>query len=300
MHPTRLDRPVVSVRYLASLLQIRPQPLRDVADRAAALYLPFILVQNKGGRIKHRPIDNPGPELKWVQARIKRRLLDTYDFPTFMCGGVRRRSTRDNAKKHVGKSEVVTVDLQNFFGSVTNHQVAAVWRRDFGASEEVAWLLTRLTTLDGHLPQGAPTSTALANLVLLPTALRLSQECRQRGLSFSVYVDDITLSGRNASETISLVIDETAKAGFSVARDKVVVMPNNALQRVTGHTVNRRLSNGRVILKRARRELVHATVGGGDEMDLQRVRGLVAHLGTTSPAQARWFKKVLAEHAAAG
>jgi RNA-directed DNA polymerase len=161
-----------------------------------------------------RPIDNPDDALKRVQTRIKDRLLDPVALPAFICGGVPGRSTKTNARRHCRQPVVVALDIKNFFGSVTNRQIAAVWRRDFGASSEVAWLLTRLTTYSGHLPQGAPTSTALANLVITPIAAEIHNKCRSRGLPFSIDVDDITISGKGAGQMISDVARMIAVGGF--------------------------------------------------------------------------------------
>ncbi len=290
-----LDRPLVSTRYLGAVLGIAPEVLSDLADSVESIYKPFTLVQQKRGREKKRPIDNPVFPLKPVQTRIKVRLLDTITFPEFVCGGVRKRSTQANAKRHVRQREVVTLDIKNFFGTVTNAQVASIWREYFGASRDVAWLLTRLTTYKGHLPQGAPTSTALANLVILPVMKELNLLCRLQGTNLTVYVDDITLSGRDAKSAISMVANALGRHGFKLARDKVKVMPAHVRQEVTGHTVNRRLSNGRERLKQARSAILHAISPVGTEQDRQRARGLLAHVRGTNPAQGRWLAKKFAE-----
>ncbi len=290
-----LDRPLVSTRHLGAVLGIRREYLRELADQAERMYSPFTLVQIKKGRRKERPIDNPLEPLKLVQTRIKRRLLDPVTLPSFMCGGVRKRSTQTNARKHVRQPEVVALDIRKFFGSVTNNQVAEMWRARFGASSEVVYLLTRLTTYHGHLPQGAPTSTALANLVILPGIERLYDWCRSQDMNLTIYVDDITVSGREARRSIPVAAHAVSRAGFKLARDKVKVMPSHARQEVTGHTVNRRLSNGRDLLKRAR-SMVFSAIGlSGTEDDRKRARGLVAHICATSPSQGRWLAEKLAD-----
>jgi RNA-directed DNA polymerase len=289
------DRPLVSTRYLGAVLGIAPEVLLDLAENVESIYKPFTLVQEKRGREKKRPIDNPVFPLKPVQTRIKVRLLDTISFPDFVCGGVRKRSTQANAKRHVRQREVVALDIKDFFRTVTNAQVAKIWCECFGASREVAWLLTRLTTYKGHLPQGAPTSTALANLVILPVMNELNVLCRLRGTNLTVYVDDITLSGRDAKSAISMVANALGRRGFKLAREKVKVMPAHVRQEVTGHTVNRRLSNGRERLKHARSVILHAIGPEGTERDRQRARGLLAHVRGTSPAQGRWLAKRFAE-----
>lgn len=288
-----LNRPLVSMRYLAAVLGIPRETLVEVAENADQFYSPFPLTRVKNGREKTRMIDNPVIPLKSIQARIKSRLLDTIAFPEFMYGGVRKRSTQDNARKHVRKRQVVALDISDFFGSVTNAQVASVWTQRFGASTEAAWLLTRLTTFKGHLPQGAPTSTGLANLVILPAAEELNALGRLQGTTMTIYVDDITVSGSEATAAIPIVASVLGRHGFELARKKVKVMRANERQEVTGLTVNRRMSNGRATLKRARGLVLRAIGHGASEKEIQRARGLVAHVRATSPSQARWLLKKL-------
>ena len=94
----------------------------------------------------------------------------------------------------------------DFFPSVKRARVEAMWRRVFGASKRVARLLSSLTTFEGHLPQGSPASNAIANLVTLPLALEIHALCSARGLVFSIYVDDITISGSGARDVVGEVI----------------------------------------------------------------------------------------------
>src|SRR6185436_20457188 len=80
-----------------------------------------------------------------------------------------------NAFQHLGKHLVVRIDIQDFFSSITDRQIYSVWADKLGNSPPVASLLTTLTTYRRHLPQGAPTSTYLANLVLLGADQVLTQ-----------------------------------------------------------------------------------------------------------------------------
>jgi RNA-directed DNA polymerase len=275
------------------VLGVPRDKLGQLSAEAERLYSPFTLVQVKRGKRKERPIDNPLAPLKNVQTRIKERLLDPVDLPSFMCGGVRGRSTQANARIHVCQSEVVALDVRNFFGSVTCAQVAGVWHERFGASNDVAWLLTRLTTYGGHLPQGAPTSTALANLVMLPTMERLHLWCRDRGLRLSIYVDDMSVSGKLARVAIPVVASELSRARLRLARGKVKVMPSHVRQEVTGLVVNRRLSNTRETLQRARSLLFAALSPTATDDDRRRAHGLIAHVCATSANQGKWFASKL-------
>jgi hypothetical protein len=300
MPPTKriLDRPLHSARYLASFLGIPLETLRELAGEASYHYAPFTQHRMKDNKPKKRKIDNPRKLLKFVQKVVKKRLLDTIVFPSFVHGGVRKRSTQTNARRHIRRPEVVALDIRGFFGHVTPEQVSQVWRSRFQTGHDTTWLLTRLTTFQSHLPQGAPTSTALANLVILPAMHEINQYCRERRLALSVYVDDICISGRNARSAIPFVSQVLSRSGFSLARKKIRVMPSNVRQEVTGHTVNRRLSNSRKTLARARQLIFLAMQNGADEADFVRARGLVAHVNTTSPSQGRWLVKMLGRAAA--
>ena len=264
-----------------------PQKLQDAARDADQLYAPFILHQKRGGKTKERAIDNPLGPLKFIQNRIKTRLLDPLELPAFVTGGVKKRSTQSNATAHVGRSEVVSLDLKNFFPSITNDAVAQMWRQEFGASSSVAWLLTRLTTYKGHLPQGSPVSNAVANLVALPFFAQVNELCNTGGARLTAYVDDLSISGVRTRDHINDVAKAASRRGFRVARAKTSVMPAHTRQYVTGHTVNRKLSNGRRRLDDAWRRMQAALAGGDDPATLKSIRGLTTYLATTCPEQAR-------------
>lgn len=285
-----LDRPLLSVKFLGHLLGIAPDRLKALAHSVDTLYHPFSL-QKKNG--KARQIDNPSDWLKEVQRRIKRRILDTIVWPAFVCGGVAKRSTRDHAKSHVRQDQVVVIDLKDFFPSVASARVATLWHRHFGASLEVGWLLTRLTTWRGHLPQGAPSSSALANLAVLDATCQIDEACRAAGCRFSIYVDDLTISGDGAAELIPTVCRILSTEGFVVNRGKVDVMMASERQVVGGLVVNRGISNGREKLDSLRRELATAVAQPQDEKAIARLSGKIAQATWAAPRQAAWLQAQL-------
>ncbi|HKY34442.1 MAG TPA: reverse transcriptase family protein [Polyangiaceae bacterium] len=284
---SEVKKPLVSIRYVAAVLGVPPQKLLEVARDADRLYAPFILRQERGGKTKARVIDNPVGPMKFIQGRIKTRLLDILDLPVFITGGVKGRSTQSNASAHVGRPEVVSLDLKDFFPSITNDAVARMWCEEFGASRSVAWLLTRLTTYKGHLPQGSPVSNAVANLVALPFFARAHELCGGRGSRLTAYVDDLSISGVRTRDHINDIAKAASRRGLRVARRKTSVMPAHTRQHVTGHTVNRKLSNGRQRLDDAWRRLQAADSTSGEPATLQSLRGLTIYLATTCPEQAR-------------
>lgn len=286
--------PLLSRRYLAGLLGETPSTIADLAERAEIFYAPF----NQPKRhdpAKTRRIDNPQDPLKAIQRRIKRRILERVPLPPFIVGGVPGRSATGNAKIHVGRREVVTIDIKDFFPPVKAARVYAMWRQVFRASEFNARLLTSLTTFDDHLPQGSPASNAIANLIALPVACEIRDLCKQRALTFTIYVDDISISGRDAQSVVRLVIDKLHAHGFAVSSRKVKVMPRSMTQSVTGSVVNEHLSNDRRKLAELSRRLIRGLRDGITEGDLRSLEGSVRHAATVNAGQGKRLLRLLAE-----
>jgi RNA-directed DNA polymerase len=215
-----------------SLLRVNREHLRFVADHAGSYYRPFLKkdrtrpFQKKLSKTKKspRPIDNPCGELKNLQRQINENILRHVVFPHYLCGGVPGKSVLDNVLLHLGEPVLVTVDIKSFFRRITNLQVDQVWRRTLNCSPKIADLFTRLTTFERHLPQGAPTSSLLANLVLYSIDLAIREECARRNVKYSTWVDDLAFSGKDAREVIPVVVGSLRSAGFSVSHRKLKIM----------------------------------------------------------------------------
>jgi RNA-directed DNA polymerase len=261
-----------------------------LADDVDNLYRPFDQISEKDGVIKCRRIDNPSSALKLVQRRIKTALLDTVDMPPELMGGVKGRSVQDNVRAHVGQPQVVTLDMKDYFPRITNAMVAAALKHTFGCSHDVTWLLTRLTTYRGHLPQGAPTSTALANLVFVPTNSDIRGICARTRLRHSSWVDDLAISGRQASGALPDVIAALKRGHFRLSRRKLKIMGRNERQEVTRLVVNRKVSLGRDRLSRYRRDINHARAPEGNPA---RVAGEIAFAQAIAPDQGAALKRRL-------
>lgn len=297
MHDVALPPPelrqILSTSRLASLLQMPLKRLKRLAASVDTQYKPFVLVSERDGVTKHRAIDNPLPALKLVQRRIKTALLDRVEMPPELLGGIRDRSVQDNARLHVRRDQVVTLDLKDYFPRITNKMVADAFRSTFGCSRKVTWLLTRLTTYHGHLPQGAPTSTALANLAFVPANSDLRRICSQSGLRHSVWVDDLTVSGLHASRSLSPVIAILKRHHYRLARQKLHIKGQDERQEVTRFVTNRKVSLGRRRLSEFRREVIQACQPGGDRL---RVAGQIAFAAATAPEQAAALRRLLERH----
>lgn len=229
----------VSQRYLAHHLEIPQVQLREIAQNIDKHYREWDATDHKKGKV--RTLKVPDKKLKFVQRRILRRILDLYILPDVAHGGVREKSPKTNAAQHCGKSLVVSMDIRSFYPSVSHRHVARVFQREFGCGNDTTWLLTRLTTIDGQLPQGAPTSTAIANIVLATAVDRRSENiARERGVALTRFVDDFAFSGENAKTLINPTARAASGLGLRVWRapKKLKIMPASQRQEVTGKTVN--------------------------------------------------------------
>ena len=229
-----------SIGRLEEILEVNREELRSLAENISDFYRPFD--QRKRNEKKWRHIDNPLPRLKLIQRRIGTRILESLPLPPSMLGGVRHKSIYDHATPHVGQRCLVTLDLQDCFPSITENMVFSVFLNDVDCSVQVARLLARLTTFNGVVPQGAPSSLALVNRCLLPMHRQLLRIAGRLGLNFTQWVDDLAFSGARASEVIQPAYGIAKSHGFRLAGKKTGVMRSDAAQAMAGLTVNQCLA----------------------------------------------------------
>jgi RNA-directed DNA polymerase len=216
-----------------------------------------------------RLLEAPTPLLRAVLRRLLDRILVWVPVHPAVHGFVRGRSAVTHAQTHVGAESVVCLDLRSFFASITVTRVDGVFR-SLGYPAAVAWTLACLCThqtpvsvlttmpADGspsgrawlrtslrtrHLPQGAPTSPALANLACFTMDRRLAGLAGTAGLTYSRYADDLTFSGPRggAPRLVSSVGSIARDEGFDLNPSKTRVRSSGQRQEVTGLVVNDQL-----------------------------------------------------------
>ena len=297
-------RPLLSAQYLAHRLGVPLNELRELARSVKSHYRQWESTDEKKG--KTRTFKEPDNKLKLVQRRILRNILNEYVLPVGAHGGVKGRSPKTNAAMHCGKPFVVSQDIRSFYPSVSHRQVASMFRREFGCGRETTWLLTRLTTIDGQLPQGAPTSTAVANILLASTmdgpAHQLGEE---RDVTVTRFIDDFAFSGKQADSMINSTARSASRLGLRTwrKRKKLKFMPASGRQEVTGLTVNS--PNGPSV-PREKRDRVRAAIHQLRELteaeakaEIRSIRGRLNHIEQHNKGAAarlrRQFEKALLE-----
>lgn len=179
-----------------------------------------------------RTINPPKDELKDIQKRINGYLVENITLPEYAYGGIKHRDNIRNAKLHKGQKYVFQTDLKDFFPFITNKMVYNMFV-SVGFSHDVASMLTKLTTYKGHLPQGAPTSTTIANLVFMPTGLELETIAEREGLRFSTFVDDVTMSSQeDFKHIVPEIMTVITSHGFKISQGKTTY--KSGITEITG------------------------------------------------------------------
>ena len=226
---------------------------------------------------KTRWIEVPSEELKEIQRLLLDTLLYKLEPTEYAHGFVPGRSIVTNASCHVGKKWVLTADIKDFFPSVTKAQVIEVLAPLELAPERQA-IIVELVTLRGHLPQGAPTSPHLANLVAGRLDAQLANIYAVKPFTYTRYADDLTFSSRRGDPYWMLpIIEEIVEAqGFQLARNKTCIMPANQRQLVTGLVVNEK-----VAIPKGKRRILRAMLHRletSEVVDLEQLKKVQGHV----------------------
>jgi retron-type reverse transcriptase len=279
------------MRHLEALLGRGRDDIRRIANSAGRFYCPFDL-RKAVGQGKWRHIDNPVGELKLYQSRIQERMFHGFVFPATMIGAVPGRSIKDNAELHLRQPMVVTLDLRDCFPRISDREVYRVFTEVLGCSAEISTILTKLTTFQHRLPQGAPTSPTIANLSLLGLHDELVDLACDYGLNCSLYVDDIVFSGARSLEVIELAIRLVQAHGHSVRRNKIRRMPNSTRQIITGVIVNDGISVGKDRRKALRTRIYEISRDGAvAERALRSILGEVVWVSWINSYQGEVFQR---------
>lgn len=283
-----------SLKGLARRLCVPLDVLQELADTIESQYRTFPM----SCRGKTRIITAPSERLKSVQRRIYEELLKPLGVPDHLHGSVPGRSPYTNAAAHAAQPWLLRVDIVSFFPSVKPSHVYRLWIEQLGCSPQVARLLTKLTTFNFSLPQGAPTSTALANLILAGVDECIKRKATEGDLRFTRYVDDLGLSGENPQGLVKHVSTLLQREGFKVSRKKLAVMPRTGRQEITGYGTN----SANPSIGQKYRGRIRAAIHGLSQLhpasaefreQLLSVQGKIRHLRRTNPGPARRLEDYL-------
>lgn len=295
-----------------SLKELRFYAIHRERDRFFN-YVRFAIPKRGGG---HRVIMAPKRRLKVVQRRLLELLASKLPVSEHAHGFRAGRSTRTNAEPHVGRKIVIRVDLKNFFPTVTFGRVRGLLIAlgyGFPVATALACLMTEaerqqvelddgtlvhVPVTNRHCVQGAPTSPAICNALVLRLDRRIAGLARKFGVSYTRYADDLTFSGdldpKQAFGLVEIVRRIVEAEGFTVNEGKTRFLRRARCQTVTGAVVNDQLGLSREERRRLRAILHHQASGKephdkhGEPVSKAWLQGKLAYLKMLNAAQ--WQK----------
>ena len=276
---------MIVYRELSSLVRdlgVDAKTLYALSNSVAKHYHPVRLSKRGGG---YRELSVPDEPLKRVQRRITQVLLVHMPVSPYATAYRYGASPYRNALPHVGQPAVLKLDIRHFFDSIL---YSAVKEKAFPArnySEPLRVLLTMLCYYRDALPQGAPSSPAITNILMADFDAQVGEWCQERFIRYTRYCDDMTFSGRFApGEVLAFVEPRLREKGFFLNEKKTRFIPAGQRQIVTGVVVNEKPSAPREYLRRLRQEVYFCQRYG--------VESHMARQGIAGPRQ-RYLRQLL-------
>ena len=294
-----LDIDVPTLRFLAFNRQVSK----------VSHYKRFYIQKKSGGK---RTISAPMPKLKKVQHWILHHLMEDVKPHEAAHGFVTGKSIVSNAQPHLQADLLVNLDLKDFFPSVSYKRVKGVFR-SLGYSEKIATILGLLCTepevseveMDGRsyyvakgprvLPQGAPTSPAITNILCRRLDVRLQGLALKYGFTYTRYADDLSFSVKGAaSENLTKLLGNVRRIikdeGFVIHPDKLRVMRRGSRQEVTGVVVNqkpnicrKKVRNFKALLFQIEKDGIAGKHWQGSDNLLASIKGYAHYIAMVNP-----------------
>lgn len=227
--------------------------LNNLKTNKSEYYLSFPIRKSTGNL---RWIDAPIPELKQIQQKLLHQFLYKFKPHPAAMGFIKGLGVKDGADKHLGNKVILTLDISNFFGSIKTNSIYRLFHYLLKRAETLNLIeiqneqnilnyLVEVTTYKGQLPQGAPTSPALANLFSNFIDKKLQTLADKNQLVYTRYADDITFSHKNKSFDIGKLIPDVTTIieghGLKVNEKKTRVVRPHKRMVVTGVVINDKL-----------------------------------------------------------
>ena len=242
-------------------------------------YLSFEMPKQTGGV---RQISAPATHLKSIQSTLAEKLEEIYSPQTPAHGFVKTKSIITNADQHIARRYVLNVDLKNFFGTINFGRVRGMFMaHPYNIPQKVATVLAQICCHDNELPQGAPTSPIISNMICSRLDSDLRRLAKKHRCRYTRYADDITFSTNKRkfpSEIATTKVDEDNHRetivghelekmikdnGFELNKSKSRLQSRRERQEVTGLVTNKKRNVNRRFIRTTRAMLYSWITEGG-------------------------------------
>lgn len=261
-------------------------------------YYTFQIPKRSGG---FREICAPNDELKAVQEKILKTFTKDLKFLPHNAahGFTRHRNCKTALEVHKahGSRWFLKLDIKDFFPNTTNDIIKDAMKKvyPFCTMEDVAQnYMINICTLNGSAPQGAPTSPMITNMVMVPIDVQITKYCKEHGLVYTRYADDILISSRvsfnwervqeNIQEMLgpySLKTEKTRYGSFNGRNWNLGLMYNNNFEITVGHKKKKLIKN-----------MIHNYLAK-EEKDYETWYQLIGTVGYCNYIEPEYFTKYL-------
>jgi len=205
-----------SKNFLAGLFHETWTSLEALAQRTDN----YVVYSIKEKEDKRRVIEWPKQELDRRHARLL-SLLNRITTPDYLHSSVKGRSYITNAQAHATDQPIVKLDIKKFYPSCHGGHVFSCFSKVFEQANDAAGLLTKLCVYDNHIPTGSCLSQKLAYFSHKELFDSIAAWCASQELTFTLYVDDLTISGRKANkQTVKTIGEMIKKRGLEFHKEE--------------------------------------------------------------------------------
>ena len=283
-------------KTIYEILGFEQSALEEMLENIENYYRSYPIKKSSG---KLRWIDAPQDQLKKCQKRILERIIYQFRTHEAAVGFVKFINVKDGAARHLGNKVVLCMDVYDFFGSLSLFQTYAAFgymlkylsksNKIFKYTTDDIKILVGLTTYKGHVPQGAPTSPALANIICRQLDRELQDLADTNNVIYTRYADDISFSHKDKKFRITKLIDPVKTIiryyGFKLNKTKTRVLRPHRRMCITGVVINEKLSVPKYVWRNVRAQL-HNLIKYEKTLSFeeqQKLRGKIEWIGLFRP-----------------
>ncbi|WP_321324791.1 reverse transcriptase family protein [Thiomicrorhabdus sp.] len=220
---------VSSKKRLANILGCSPKALKKLSSDS---FYNVFNVNNDKGNV--REIQQPISELEAIHTRIA-SLMSRIAIPIDIHSGLKKRSHVTNAKQHIGNKKLLTTDIRKFFPSTSKEMVFRLFFYDFKMPGDIARLMSDVCCFKNGLPTGSRLSMHMAYWANHGMFEEIDNLCKSLNLVFTVYVDDLTISGDSVNELLLNTLKKiVGRYNHRLHEEKTRIYGKNEKKLVTG------------------------------------------------------------------
>lgn len=254
---------IYDINQLSRFLEIRKKDLFCLIKQVDSEYR-ALSIKKKNGKL--RQLYAPKSKLKECQIKILHSILSRLPVSQYATAYQKGRTLSLNAQPHIGKRYLLKLDISDFFGSIGFEQVYRTAFHTKYFPKQIGGMLTILCCRENALPQGAPTSPALSNLVMRNFDESIGRWCKNHEINYTRYSDDMTFSSDKPLFTVYQKVNNMLiQMGMKLNETKTCFVTNANCQSVTGLTVNDKVSVSKEYKRKLRQELYYVFKFGPKE-----------------------------------